>query len=110
MAELYADENFDDDVADLLRQHGHDVLTAHQASQRGIPDRDVLAFAISVGRAVLTLNRRHFVRLHKQVKPHRGIIVCTSDNDKAALAKRIDEALAACPVLDNQLIRVNRPR
>ncbi len=109
MANLYADENFDEDVVELLRNFGHDVLTAQQAGQRGIPDRDVLAFAISVGRAVLTLNRRHFVRLHKQVKLHFGIVVCTSDNDKAALANRIDQALLACPVLENQLLRINRP-
>ena len=66
-------------MVDELRRMGHDVLTALEAGQanRGIPDPDVLAFAIGVGRAVLTLNRRHFARLHRQVNFHCGIVVCT---------------------------------
>jgi len=37
------------------------------------------------------------------------MIVCTPDDDVAALAARIHEALSALPVLDNQLIRIVRP-
>jgi hypothetical protein len=31
-----------------------------------------LAFATSQGRAVVTCNRRHFIRLHRQTAGHEG--------------------------------------
>jgi hypothetical protein len=108
MASLYADENFSFAVAEKLRALGHDVLTVQEASQQGEADSVVLDFATRTGRAVLTFNRRHFVRLHTQASTHAGIIVCT-DDDAEALAQRIDQAIAACPGLDNQLIRVDLP-
>jgi predicted nuclease of predicted toxin-antitoxin system len=111
MAKLYADENFSYPVVQELRQLGHDVLTAQEAGQANqrVPDSQVLAFAAGQGRAVLTFNRRHFIRLHAQIQPHGGIVICTRDNDVAALAARIHQAVTQRPRLDNQLIRVIRP-
>jgi hypothetical protein len=111
MARLYADENYDYRVVEELRKLGHDMLTANDAGQarQGLSDAQVLAFAISQTRAVITFNRRHFIRLHRQVQPHCGIIVCTDDRDWIALAARVHLAIIALPSLDNQLIRVNRP-
>ena len=58
MASLYSDENFDLPVAEELRRLGHDVLTVQDAGKAGqkIPDADVLAYAISLGRAVATFD------------------------------------------------------
>jgi hypothetical protein len=111
MAALYADENFDFVVVEALRQLGHDVLTVQEAgnANQGIPDADVLAFAITLGRAVLTFDYRGFVKLHRQMQPQKGIIVCTYDPDVPALANRIHQMLLNYPTLDNQLLRVNRP-
>ena len=41
-----------------LRDKGYDILTALEAgnANQGIPDKDVLAFAIKEHRAVITLN------------------------------------------------------
>ena len=108
MANLYADENFDLEVVNQLRMHGHDVLTVQEAKQHGSADIQVLAFAMAAKRAVLTFNRRHFIRLHKQTPAHAGIIVCTED-DAVLLADRVHQAVVSLSVLDNQLIRVNRP-
>jgi predicted nuclease of predicted toxin-antitoxin system len=112
MAQLYADENFDYRVVAELRQRGQDVLTAQEAGQAGqkIPDADVLAFAVLQNRAVLTFNRRDFIRIHNSGQPHCGIIVCTDDKDVAALATRIHHALLNSPALKNQLLRIYRPR
>jgi len=111
MARLYADENYDYTVVDGLRLLGHDVLTAHQAGQanQGIPDVNVLAFAIAQGRAVLTFNRWDYVKLHSRVRPHCGIIVCTQDDDATALAARVQAAILSRPSLDNQLLRIDLP-
>jgi hypothetical protein len=98
-------------VVDALRRLGHDVLTAQQAgqAQKQIPDPDVLAYAVSLGRAVLTINRWDFIEMHKRTARHAGIVVCTDDVDVAALTQRIHQALLAEPTLDTKLIRVNKP-
>jgi hypothetical protein len=108
---LYADEDFSYPVIQRLRQLGHDILTAHEAGQasQGIEDAAVLAFATAAGRAVLTFNRRHFIRLHDEVSSHAGIIMCTRDDDVVALANRIHQQLQGTPILLNQLLRVYRP-
>jgi hypothetical protein len=74
-----------------------------------VPDPDVLALAVAEGRAVLTMNRRDFIRLHAQTTDHAGIVVCTVDPDFPGLAARIHLAVAAHADLRGQLIRVNRP-
>ena len=111
MAMLYADEDFSYPVVQRLRQLGHDILTASEAGQadQGITDAAVVAFATADGRAVLTFNRRHFIRLHTEVRAHAGIIVCTRDDAVIALADRIHDQLQSTPSLQNQLLRINRP-
>jgi hypothetical protein len=109
MAQLYANENFPLPVE--LRQHGHDVMTTYESGRAGIalPDDEVLAFSIAQKRVLLTINRKHFIRLHHQIPAHAGIIVCTFDLDFVALAQRIHDALATKGELNGQLIRINRP-
>ncbi|HIK08575.1 MAG TPA: DUF5615 family PIN-like protein [Trichormus sp. M33_DOE_039] len=111
MARLYADEQFPRLVSNLLRTMGHDVLTVQEAGNDnlGIPDEEVLAFAIRENRAVLTLNRQDFIRLHHRNSEHCGIIVCTNDTDRNRMADRINEAIASQASLQGQLIRVVRP-
>ncbi|MBD2166696.1 DUF5615 family PIN-like protein [Calothrix membranacea FACHB-236] len=111
MAHLYTDENFPLPVVELLRDFGHDVLTAMEAGNANlkIPDEDVLIFATSNARAVLTRNRRDFIRLHRLQPNHAGIIVCTEEPDFVQLATRIHETISAEDTLTAKLLRINRP-
>ena len=112
MARCYADEQFPKRVVELLRTLGHDVLTVQEAgnANQKIPDEEVLAFAVSIDRAILTLNRRHFIRLHTLLEQdHAGIIVCKDDSKRDLLALRINEAIANRESVRSLLIRVNRP-
>jgi len=111
MARLYADENFPHPVVLELRQLGHDVRTIQEAGKAGqrVPDEVVLADARADSRAVLTHNRKHFIRLHQAQPDHAGIIVCTTDLDSKGMAGRIDAAIGSQKQLSGQLIRVNRP-
>ncbi|HEY9851137.1 MAG TPA: DUF5615 family PIN-like protein [Leptolyngbyaceae cyanobacterium] len=111
MARLYADEQFPLVVVELLRSLGHDVLTVREAGNAGlgIPDPEVLAFAVSNDRAVLTLNRFDFIGLHNRQPNHAGIIVCTEDRNLERLARRINDAISAQEDLRGKLIRVNLP-
>ena len=111
MARLYSNENFPLPVVEELRRLGHDVLTIRDSSHAGQAMNDdwVLEFATGDSRAVLTLNRRHFVRLHHEKPEHAGIITCTVDGDFVGQATRIHTAIAAQGDLARQLVRVNRP-
>ncbi len=110
MANFYADEQFPLPVVQLLRSFGHNVLTVQEAGNTGSSDPEVLAFAISQNRAVLTQNRRDFIRLHLQQQNHTGIIVCTDNRALEELATRINDALSNEEDLSSRLIRVNRPQ
>ena len=111
MARLFADENFPFPVVVELRRLGHDVLTIQEAGRANlaVPDEAVLALANDEDRAVLTLNRRHFIRLHNNSAAHAGIIVCTFDPNFLAQAGRIDQAIESQETLRGCLVRVNRP-
>lgn len=95
MARLYANENYPQPAVQELRRLGHDLLTVLETgkAEQSWPDQEVLAFARSEGRAVLTLNRKHFIRLHQEDPDHAGIICCTFDPDFTAQAERIHAAL-----------------
>jgi hypothetical protein len=110
MARLYANENFPLPAVEELRRLGHDVLTTYESGQAGqaTPDEDVLAFAVTEGRILVTLNRKHFVRLHRERPEHAGIVVCTFDPNFVALAQRIHAALVAQPQMAGQLVRIDR--
>jgi hypothetical protein len=110
MGRLYSNENFPLPVVLKLRALGHDVLTVREAGKadQALPDEEVLAFAAQERRAVVTLNRLHFIRLHKQQPTHAGIIVCTFDPAFEAQAERIHKAIIGQPSLAGQLLRVNR--
>ena len=111
MARLYTNENFPLQGAQELRRLGHDVLTVQEAGKalQAIPDEDVLLFAKANERAVVSLNRKHFVRLHQTTQDHAGIVVCTFDPDFAAQAFRIHKALLEESPVAGKLIRINRP-
>ncbi|QUV83583.1 DUF5615 family PIN-like protein [Chloracidobacterium sp. D] len=111
MARLYANENFPLPAVRELRRLGHDVLTSYESGQAGqaVADEDVLAFAVTETRILITFNRKHFIHLHQMHADHAGIIVCTFDPDFKALAQRIHDALLAQPEMAGQLVRINRP-
>ena len=112
MARLYSNENVPQPVVVALRERGHDVLSALETgnANQAISDDEVLRFATEEARGVLTINRKHFIRLHRARPDHAGIVVCTLDADFSGQAERIDDALKACSSLEGQLLRVNRPQ
>ena len=111
MARFYTDEQFPFPVVELLPSLGHDVLTVQEAGNSGqeIPDDEVLAFAISQERSILTINRDDFIRLHRRNSDHFGIFVCTNNRNWEQFAARINEAVKAEGTLKGKLIRVVRP-
>jgi len=111
MARLYSNENFPIPVVEELRRLGHDVLTIQETGKANqeYPDDGVLNLAIAANRAVLTVNRKDFRKLHREVPDHKGIIICTADNDFVGQAQRIHDTIEGYENMDGELIRVNRP-
>lgn len=85
---VYADEDFPLPVVEELRRIGHDVLTAQEDGRQTAPDIDILARAHLLSRAVLTHNRRHFERIHREGYAHSGILSATWDGDPRPAADR----------------------
>lgn len=110
MARLYSNENFPLPVVQELRSLGHDVVTIQERGRasEAVPDAEVLRLAVEEDRAVVTLNRRDFIRLHNQRSDHGGVIVCTVDPDFPGQALRIHQAIQSNSDLRGLLIRVNR--
>ena len=90
-ARLYANENFPLPVVEALRGLGHDVLTSQETGQaeRSISDEEVLDYATNEGRAILALNRKHFVRLHQERPGHASIVAFTFEANFERQAHRI---------------------
>ena len=101
-----ADENFPFPVVEALRSFGYDVLTLSDLGKAGqaLTDIAVLKLASDDARAVLTLNRKHFVRLHQSSTEHSGIVVCSFDLDFDGQAKRIRSALGGQSLADSAML------
>jgi len=110
MARLYSNENFPFPVVEELRNLGHDVLTIQETGKanQAMSDEEVLAFANEKQRILLTMNRRHFIRLHNKRQHHAGILACTFDPDFSAFAKRIDDAIQAEGNFSQKVVCINR--
>ena len=101
MATFYADEDTPASLIVALTALGHDVLTAaadNRANQR-IPDADVLARAIAIGRTVLTFNRWDFHRLHRSTPAHAesspALMIRTVQGSPSGSIRRFDHTRAS---------------
>jgi hypothetical protein len=78
---LYLDQDVDVELAIRLRTRAYDVLTTRDAGNLNRSNAAQLEYAIAGGRGLLTHNRRHFRKLHRdwlrQGRHHCGIIVST---------------------------------
>ena len=116
MSQFYSDENLPIDLVQELRELGYDILTSYEAKQanQGIPDNEVLAYAMAIDRSVITLNREDFLVLHRSGIEHSGIVVCKDDRDYQGQARSLHTYLTTqFQGLQNRLIRVqkqNQPR
>ena len=112
MARFYTNENVPLPVAEELRRLGHDVVTVAESGNAGtsFSDSEVLDFSTREDRILVTLNRRHFIRLHRERPEHAGIMACTFDQDFAGQAGRIHRKVQERGDMRGQLERINRPR
>jgi len=89
--ELYLDEDVSVLLAKLLRARGFEVITTQDAKRLGASDKEQLEYAIRKEKVLLTHNRLHFEKLHKEYlrkdKEHYGIIIAARQNEYITLKR-----------------------
>jgi predicted nuclease of predicted toxin-antitoxin system len=71
---LYLDQMLREDLAQLLRAEGHDVLRASEVGQRRADDGEILASAQVQGRIVITVDSDFGDWTVLPLKEHLGVI------------------------------------
>jgi predicted nuclease of predicted toxin-antitoxin system len=89
--ELYLDEDVSVLLAKLLRARGFEVITTRDAKMLGASDKEQLEYAIRKEKVLLTHNRLHFEKFHKEYlrenKEHYGIIIASRHNEYITLKR-----------------------
>jgi len=101
-------------LVNLLRDTGHDVVTANEANLMGQSDANVLDYARQEKRVVLTYNCNDFQVLHKLNSEHPGILAVyhNAKSLKDMVYQEIVKAIAniekANFSLENQFVPLNQ--
>jgi predicted nuclease of predicted toxin-antitoxin system len=78
--EFYLDEHIHSAVAEGLRRRGVNVLTVQAAGRTGMSDREQLAFALSEGRVMVTMDS-DFPKLTVEGSARRNRLRESTDNN-----------------------------
>jgi len=65
VADFYLDADIKLDLAHLLRQRRHDVVTAHEAGRRRAGDEEQLVYAAEHGRILVSHNGKDYELLQR---------------------------------------------
>lgn len=97
------DENLHEEVADLLRQNGHDAISVFAQQLQGHPDGDVAAACRQENRALITLDLDFGSILAFPPEDYAGIVVLRlhdpSRPSVAAVMRRLLPLLATEPLI-----------
>ena len=111
IATLYFDEDVSALLATLLRARGIDTTSDREENMLGRLDPDQLEKAISLGRTIVTHNRRDFEDIHSdfiaQQMRHYGVIVAQR-RDIYEIARRLGLLLDTLTAdeIENQLLYI----
>jgi len=109
VARVNSNENVSLRIVEALRKLGHDIETSFEAgnANQETPDEEVLEYALSNSRVVLTNNRKDFIKLHRKSVPHCGIAVYTVQPDAIETSTKIHGVLSDSRSVGRFLARVH---
>jgi len=105
-------ENLSDDIAKRLRADGVDAISSHETGMDTQDDDAQMQFAVSQGRAIVTINKRDFARINARYNAsswqHYGVIV-SNDIDHSVIYRRLLKLTANLQAEDikNRLIKLH---
>lgn len=109
---LYLNENLSDEIARRLRAVGVDAVSSHETGMDTQDDYAQMQFAVSQNRAVVTINKKDFKRIHAHYQAngweHWGIIFC-KDIDLVVIYRRLLQLVSTLQAEDikNQRLRLH---
>ena len=107
---LYLDECVNHKVVPYLRARGVTLTTAHDEGMDGESDEVQLRFAHLRGWVILTNNRDHFLRWHRDFlargEPHSGV-VSVPQNDLAPQRFFVRSAMIIAWIIAEQAVTAN---
>jgi hypothetical protein len=108
-------ENLSDEIARRLRAAGVDAVSSHETGMDTQDDYAQMQFAVLQNRALVTINKKDFIRIHAQYKAngwqHWGIIL-TKDVDVVVIHRRLLKLVGALQAdeLKNKVLRLHNFR
>lgn len=105
-------ENLSDEIAQRLRMNGVDAVSSHETGMDTKDDDAQMQFAVSQGRAIVTINKRDFARINAKYMAnsweHFGIIV-SNDIDHSVIYRRLLKLTADLQIEDikNRIVRLH---
>lgn len=111
MTLLFADENITPTIVQGLRDRGVDIMTTTEAGidNQKTSDPEILRYAGTLGRAVITFNRKDFKQLHEEGEPHAGILLLKQNTPIPLLIEKIADLALSSSDLGGALHRIVQP-
>ncbi|NUO84320.1 DUF5615 family PIN-like protein [candidate division KSB1 bacterium] len=105
-------ENLSDEIAQRLRMNSVDTVSSHETGMDTQDDEAQMQFAVSQGRALVSINKKDFIRINAIYKAkgweHAGIILST-DIDHSTIYRRLLKLAGDLQAedLENRVIRLH---
>jgi len=100
---LYLDEDVVPELARMLRSHGYDATSVHEAGAFELEDDEQLERASREGRTLLTYNYHDFLRIDEEWfragRSHAGIVISYRQSSRAELGSLFRAVVALLEAL-----------
>lgn len=91
-------------LVDQALAHGHLATHVNYLGLNGAPDHRLAALAVARGFALVTNNRRDFIRIYARLELHDGLIIIMPSADAEAQPRLFASVLAAIAAAGEDIV------